>query len=243
MEIHAMGERIRDARSRLGLTQANLADALQVSGQAVSKWERGENAPDVALLPDLAALLGVTTDRLLGTTAPAGPTTHATVVFTDLRGFVKRVAGMDAADLATLLNAHFYELTEVMLRHDGVPVKYMGDASLCFFAGPGHEGRALEAVFHAKELINEDMGMGLSSGEIFLGRVGHPLHATLDILGETVNNAAIAERLSKHAESDVVATRSTVEALGNRITAVPVGQDDKQVGVSGAGFFGIVLQS
>ena len=59
MILEELGARIRDARSRLDLTQGDIAGSLQVSAQAVSKWERGENAPDITLLPELAKLLGV----------------------------------------------------------------------------------------------------------------------------------------------------------------------------------------
>lgn len=52
-------------RRKAGLTQQQVADRLGVSYQAVSKWETGVACPNVELLPDLAALLGVTTDELL----------------------------------------------------------------------------------------------------------------------------------------------------------------------------------
>ena len=65
MDVAQVGNRIRQRREQVGLRQRDIADALQLSAQAVSKWERGENAPDIGLLPDLARLLGITTDWLL----------------------------------------------------------------------------------------------------------------------------------------------------------------------------------
>ncbi|HEU5317283.1 MAG TPA: adenylate/guanylate cyclase domain-containing protein [Chloroflexota bacterium] len=65
MNVAEVGERIRQRREQVGLRQRDIADALQLSAQAVSKWERGENAPDIGLLPDLARLLGISTDWLL----------------------------------------------------------------------------------------------------------------------------------------------------------------------------------
>ena len=50
MLLSELGQRIRDRRERLGLKQHDVAHALQVSPQAVSKWERGENGPDLAIL-------------------------------------------------------------------------------------------------------------------------------------------------------------------------------------------------
>ena len=65
MDVAQVGNRIRQRREQVGLRQRDIADALQLSAQAVSKWERGENAPDIGVLPELARLLGITTDWLL----------------------------------------------------------------------------------------------------------------------------------------------------------------------------------
>ena len=61
-----IGENIRFLRRKSGLTQEELADALNISFQSVSKWERGESLPDLALLPAIANFFAVTTDELLG---------------------------------------------------------------------------------------------------------------------------------------------------------------------------------
>lgn len=52
-------------RKEKGLTQAQLAEKLNYSDKAVSKWERGESLPDVAVLKSLAEILGVSVDYLL----------------------------------------------------------------------------------------------------------------------------------------------------------------------------------
>lgn len=53
-------------RKERGLTQEELARRLGLTFQAVSKWENAQTMPDLSLLPDLAAILNVSTDRLLG---------------------------------------------------------------------------------------------------------------------------------------------------------------------------------
>lgn len=60
-----LSEKILYCRKKAGMSQLDLADALGVSRQAVSKWETGESNPDVTKLPQMAALFGVTTDYLL----------------------------------------------------------------------------------------------------------------------------------------------------------------------------------
>ena len=59
-----IGENIRTLRQRKGLTQEQVAQQLGVTYQAVSKWENGTNTPNIALLPEIAALFGVTIDVL-----------------------------------------------------------------------------------------------------------------------------------------------------------------------------------
>jgi transcriptional regulator with XRE-family HTH domain len=66
MFYQELGDRIRLKRKQAKLTQGQIAQKRYVSPQAVSKWERGENAPDIALLQSLAMMLNTTVDWLLG---------------------------------------------------------------------------------------------------------------------------------------------------------------------------------
>lgn len=60
-----VGKQIADLRKVKGLTQNQLGERLNVSFQAVSKWERGETLPDVGILLDLAKVLETTVDHIL----------------------------------------------------------------------------------------------------------------------------------------------------------------------------------
>ena len=55
----SVGEIIKNARKACGMTQAALAKKISVTPQAVSKWEKGINLPDVTLLGRLAEILSV----------------------------------------------------------------------------------------------------------------------------------------------------------------------------------------
>ena len=93
-------------RRELGLTQEGLAQRLGVTNQAVSKWESGQSCPDIALLPQLADLFGITIDELFGREAPKGEPAPAELGWPDdgvLRvilyaGHTRIHGPMDAAD-------------------------------------------------------------------------------------------------------------------------------------------------
>lgn len=65
MDIEKIGRLICEKRNALGLTQAALAEKLNLSGKAVSKWELGRGLPDIAILPELAAALNISMEELL----------------------------------------------------------------------------------------------------------------------------------------------------------------------------------
>lgn len=60
-----LGSNIATFRKRSGLTQAALAEKINFSDKAVSKWERGESIPDILTVMELAQLFDVTVDELL----------------------------------------------------------------------------------------------------------------------------------------------------------------------------------
>lgn len=65
MEKKTMGTFISALRRANGMTQQDLADMLNVSNKAVSRWERDECAPDLSLIPAIAEIFGITCDELL----------------------------------------------------------------------------------------------------------------------------------------------------------------------------------
>ena len=61
-----MGEMISTLRREKGMTQKELADKLNITDKAVSKWERDITYPDTQTIPKLADIFGVSVDDLLG---------------------------------------------------------------------------------------------------------------------------------------------------------------------------------
>ncbi len=208
-----LGYTIRLLREKHGLKQINLANALQVSPQAVSKWERGANYPDIEALKKIARLFDVSTDLLLGNTERESGVFEATVMCTGITGFAERSVSTDSRDLAEYMNGVFFHLTQSALKFDGVPVKYVGDGFLCFFSGADHADRALSAAQHARKVVyQKDLVQAINTGEIYLGLVGHPNYAMRDIVGATVNRAFLMLGwVSKDCPSCLGATGAVLE--------------------------------
>ena len=60
------GETIKKLRKQKDMTQEQLAEYLNISPQAISRWEINSTLPDITLIPMLANIFDVTTDMLLG---------------------------------------------------------------------------------------------------------------------------------------------------------------------------------
>jgi|SRR5579862_3671761 len=189
MFLDELGQRLRDRREARQLTQLDVAAALQVSPQAVSKWERGENAPDITLFAGLSQLLGTTTDWLLGRFQPDGNVFHATVFVSSIQGFTKRSETMKPEDVAMWANGFLHQVTEAVVHEGGIPVKYLGDALLAFFTGDRHEVRAASAALLARRVVTDQLVAGLASGPVYFTPIGHERYARPDIMGSTVNKA------------------------------------------------------
>lgn len=206
-----LGKNIKELRTKLGLRQNDLASVLNISPQAISKWENGENAPDISLIPSIAKYLGTTIDNLFGYCPQENQTIKATVMVTNICSFYEKSKGLDLKDAFNMVNAHYYQITETILKYNGIPVKYFGNEILCFFTGDNHIKRAIEAAFNIVKVTSERMSTGIGSGDIYLGKLGHPDYAEADIIGDPVSEAYHANMWSKkNASSGIGATKSVI---------------------------------
>ena len=65
-----MGETIAELRKAKSMTQKDLADQMNVTDKAVSKWERDLSCPDIHSIPKLAEVLDVSVEELMHVTRP-----------------------------------------------------------------------------------------------------------------------------------------------------------------------------
>ncbi|MGH7796981.1 MAG: adenylate/guanylate cyclase domain-containing protein [Candidatus Binatia bacterium] len=123
------------------------------------------------------------------------------MLFVDIRGFTSLAERSNPADVASRLNG-FYELAaKAIFRHDGTLDKLVGDQVMAFFGAPlNRRDHAHRAVRTAREIMRAvrapgsdadlAVGIGISSGEAFVGNVGGGEITDYTVLGDTVNVAA-----------------------------------------------------
>ncbi len=211
MNLAELGRRIKSQRTKKQLTQSQLANSLYISAQAVSKWERGENAPDISLLPKLATLLDRSIEWIISGEEQVLSTFNATVLSSSMRNFLDKTSTMQPENIALWLNGIFHTMTESALVYDAVPVKYTGDGFLCYFAGQHHQQRALNTALKCcRTLGEEDLLVSVHSGDIYLGTIGHQEFATPDIIGDAVNKTFILNRwATKESHAQIVVSEKS----------------------------------
>lgn len=84
MKETTMAQVIADRRKELGMTQKELAEKMNITDKAVSKWERGIACPDTASIPKLAQVLGVSLETLMACGEAQSPGHRGAAYLTEL---------------------------------------------------------------------------------------------------------------------------------------------------------------
>ena len=87
----SFGQRFQRLRKAKGFTQEQIAERVNISYQAVSKWENDISSPDISILGELANILEVTVDELLGRVDPTKVTLVEEPQRKDLKNMVLKI--------------------------------------------------------------------------------------------------------------------------------------------------------
>ena len=131
-----LGESIYRLRTARNLSQGDLADALDVSRQSVSKWENNMAVPDLDKLVKMSDLFGITLDELVTGRAPQATTVH-TVSLPDILSLVLFIIAILCFTFLSIFAVHWglhddvgilYGLTSLLA---GIAVRYHDNLPLC----------------------------------------------------------------------------------------------------------------
>jgi adenylate cyclase len=151
-----------------------------------------------------------------------------TVLFLDIRGFTSLSERLQPREVVDLLNAYFERVVKVVIKHEGVINKFIGDAIMAVFgvpkAVPDPERRAVLAGLEIQQAVlefNEErrfrgqevahFGIGINTGQAIAGNVGSSERMEYTVIGDAVN---LAQRLQGQAQAgEVIISTTTLQRV------------------------------
>jgi len=160
-----------------------------------------------------------------------------TTLFSDIRGFTAISDRTDPEILVTMLNQHLSAMTEIVLKHEGLVDKFVGDAVMALYNVPEPQpDHALRAVRTALEMMRAHrdlmkqweahgweaapIGIGVDTGETIVGNFGSERRNEYTAISSSVN---LSSRLCGAAAGDqILIGQNTYDLLRDRIAAQPL---------------------
>ena len=164
--------------------------------------------------------------------ALGGEKKELTIHFSDIRSFTSISEMMDPQKLTQFLNRYFTPMSDIVIKHQGMIDKYIGDAVMAFYNAPldvkEHAACAcrsalemideleeLNKVFKAEGLPEIAIGIGLNTAEVVVGNMGSAKRFNYTVIGDGVNLASRVEGLNKVYGTHILITEFTKACIGN----------------------------
>lgn len=159
-----------------------------------------------------------------------GKRANVTVFFADIRGFTSMSEQMSAEEVSVILNEYFAEVEPIITKYNGVINKFIGDAVMAIFGEPIQDkNHAMNAVMCANEMIEKvdelqkkwlkegkpkiEIGVGINTGEAFVGNIGSEMRLEYTVIGDMVNLASRIESYNKVYKTRFLISSTTYEKV------------------------------
>jgi len=148
-----------------------------------------------------------------------GTRTAIALLFSDIRGFTSFSEKLEPEAVVESLNKILTIQTNIIQRHGGDIDKYVGDEIVALFTGKDKEKHACRAaldiqtyiMLYQEELTRLNVGIGINTGEVVLGRIGSEKRADFTVIGDHVN---FASRLCSEAKGGtIIISHSTYQPI------------------------------
>lgn len=180
-----------------------------------------------------------------------GDEKEVTILFCDLRGFTALSERLSPAETVALLNDHFTRMIAMVVKHEGMVDKLMGDSVMALFGAPlaiGDEPmRAVQCALDMQSALTElnrersaagqaplAMGIGINTGPVVAGNIGSATRMEYTVIGDSVNTASRIQGIAGAGE--VLISAATLEKVHDRINStalqpIPLKGKSQPVGV------------
>jgi adenylate cyclase len=151
------------------------------------------------------------------------------IIFSDIRGFTTLSEKLTPEEVVALLIPYLEAMSKMIYKHGGTVDKYEGDAIMAFFGEPvpfkDHAVRAMRASLDMRKALTElkdrwakegrpskiEMGIGINSGEVFVGMVGSEQRINYTVIGDNANLASRLQDLTKTYDWPILISESTYQ--------------------------------
>ena len=162
-----------------------------------------------------------------------------TVLFADIRGFTSMSEKMSAEEVSLILNEYFSAIEPIITKYNGVINKFIGDAVMAIFGDPiDDEMHQMNAVLCANEMLKRvrklrnkwmdenkpeiEIGIGINTGEVFVGNIGSETRLEYTVIGDTVNIASRIESYNKVYKTNFLIGSTTYNSVKNRVDVIKI---------------------
>jgi class 3 adenylate cyclase len=153
-----------------------------------------------------------------------------TVLYSDIRDFTMITEDLPPDQLILILNEYFTEMAGIIFENNGSLDKYIGDAIVAVFGSliqiGNHVQNAVQTAIQmmkSLQILNKkwekkynftmEIGIGINSGEVFIGNIGSPERMEFTVIGDVINVASRFSDLAR--KGQILVTKEILSSLGS----------------------------
>lgn len=168
-----------------------------------------------------------------------GKKANVTVLFADIRGFTSMSEKMTAEEVSVILNEYFSEIEPIITKYNGVINKFIGDAVMAIFGEPiqdiNHPQNAVKCACEMLKKVEQlqdkwlfegkpkiEIGIGINTGEAFVGNIGSEKRLEYTVIGDMVNLASRIESYNKVYKTNMLISSSTYSHVSDIVDVIKI---------------------
>lgn len=167
---------------------------------------------------------------------------EVTILFSDIRDFTSLSETLQPKEVLELLDEYFGHMSQIVMAHEGLVNKFLGDGMLACWGVPDgsdtHAEQALRAALDMRAKLVEinaqreargqpplRIGVGLHTGVVAAGMLGGAEQHEYTVIGDAVNVASRVEGLTKALGVDILLSESTLRRVGGRFVCERISEE------------------